>query len=84
MSIVGDGANIRYVVSSDTGSHQQAMGLSLDWPIGDSSDEWLIVSCRQDRGRGARSSSDDGESGREKERRGDDQIYRAERSLSAS
>jgi len=21
------------------------MGLSLDWPIGDSSDEWLIVSC---------------------------------------
>lgn len=45
MSIVGDGANIRYVVSSDTGSHQQAMGLSLDWPIGDSSDEWLIVSC---------------------------------------
>jgi len=45
MSIVGAGANIRYVVSSDTGSHQQAMGLSLDWPIGDSSDEWLIVSC---------------------------------------
>jgi len=43
--MVGDSADIRYVVSSDTGSHQKAMGLSLDWPIGDSSDEWLIVSC---------------------------------------